>query len=1070
MNNVRKQSKLLAALLALLMVLSTVIALPVVAEENQASGLDILWSADLSTWGVDGAGTGNGNVRDGKDGVTEAKLVSALSGTLNLANALNNDATIKTSNIHDGAKLISGMFRAGGSGTLIAGSGAGKYGFYELMTGLFYRDGQQMRKYIVEFDYQVDEGYAPGNRSSSNVTISGEEGTFTVYSSFSDGGYGYQMRLRTGGTNGYMFRVSPNGYIYTSSSITTVRTSATGVDGYLYYEESDKTKVYFDAEGYRYKLVNGEKDYIDDLNDAAPVVSGIEIGTGLGYDKIDQGYKLQFGKRYRMRIEVIAPEASSSMSVKHAVYIQLEDGTGKRLGASSQTTSNEASNLQYIIVSGTNYTSFGGNIIAYTCNGNTHVEGMYTLTDKVSADGVAYQELSCSHCGGTGVQKDGVAYTATTKGNACGGYKLWTAADGSGKMFVTDVVSGAHNYDGNGKCSKCATFEFLAEGFPNSGDPGKSVATDVLPDATTPYYDKASGCLIAPDSGMIRTALQLDDYNKPFVMSFNFCIDEKQENSDSTKPQWWPLVSYHSSAEGYLVYVRDNGAGLSITLGSQSFIHARYNLEYGEWYNICIAVDPATKHVIAYLNGEYFGMTKGIAVINASNSSAAFRIGMNSVTTTAYRFAYKVDDLNFYQLKDASEIYTTQASNVIASLKYDTNSYSRISNAMGNGTITAFGTSSSSFRTSNIVDNKYGILSGKAYKEISLSTAFGDKEYNLSDKKYEIHIKFAVPSADEDGTGMPDATETGSLNLVRLSKYNDPIQSVLMGRTKKGEYTANGKTLCDISGKSLSFVRDFDENGAPIGGASELSVVVDEKNNSYSVYVDGCVAYYKEGSTLVPFMNVTMPYAKGDVKDEVSSYGEITKEMANNAGYTKFAYQYLRVFRDIKTVAVEELTISLVGDRDVEFVGAQVKTADQGAAAETFDLRFLFGLDDLFSDSVGFQIKAYKNGVQVGNTYETSVENEIKTVFKSVDAANGYFDSYSAFETDKGHYLAAFKITGIEETNSNDVYRFEIVPYTRAVSPAHDVEEATKVCADTVYVVCCDGLGNNVFTQAIDNN
>lgn len=1049
MNNVRKQSKLLAALLALLMVLSTVIALPVVADESatasENAGVTELWSADLSA-------------------------ISNTSGADNVKAAL--AASLGVTVANGSADITNGLLQPRKNTAM--GPSADKNTFFHLLTGSFVFNGEVQTHTFVEFDYKFGSSNGTKGRDDTSTTVNGT--TVTARTDFGDSG-GANWNFRISGSE-FIFRMSPANYLYTEDLATSLTSVVTGHDGYVYYEDTNYEggKVYFDAKGYRYSTAAfegaiqvGDKYYLDDPAGKTPTVSDMSLGSVLDPAKKDKAYQLERNILYRIGIDIQSTtKADGKVDVRHTVYIKKASAENweKCVGTSEQTW-NGTSTMTF---TGSNGIYYGGNMVAYTCSADTHVEGMYTLTDKVSADGIAYQEISCSHCGQTALQKDGVKYTATDKGNACEGYKLWTAADGSGKMFVTDVVSGAHNYDGNGKCSKCATFEFLAEGFPKSGDPGKSVDTDNLSNVQAPYYDKNGGYIVAPNGGMLRVPLKLNDYNKPFVMSFNFCIDEKQENPDSTKDKWWSLVSYQSSAEGYLVYVRDDGDGLALTLGSQSFIHVKHSISYGEWYNISLAVDPATKHVIAYLNGEYFGMTQGRAVINASNSSAAFRIGINYATTTAYRFAFKVDDLNFYQLKDASEIYTTQASNVIASLKYDTNSYSRISDAMGKGTTTAFGTSSSSFRTSNIVDNKYGILSGTAYKEISLSTAFGDKEYNLSDKKYEIHIKFAVPSTDEDGTGMPDATETDSLNLVRLSKYDDPIQSVLMGRTQKGEYTANGKTLYDISGKSLSFVRDFDENGAPIGEASDLRVVVDEKNNVYSVYVDGCIAYYKEGSTLVPFMNVTMPYAKGDVKDEVSSYGEITKEMANNAGYTKFAYQYLRVFRDIKTVAVEELTISLVGDRDVEFVGAQVKTADQGAAAETFDLRFLFGLDDLFSDSVGFQIKAYKNGVQVGNTYETSVENEIKTVSKSVNAANGHFDTFSAFETDKGHYLAAFKITGIEETNSNDVYRFEIVPYTRAVSPAHDVEEATKVCADTVYVVCCDGLGNNVFTQAIDNN
>ena len=93
MNNVRKQSKLLAALLALLMVLSVVVALPAAAEEGEVSKV-VLWNKNLSEVANINAGSNSASAE------TRQKFVDALKDYFGVASAVgSNGAASATSGI-----------------------------------------------------------------------------------------------------------------------------------------------------------------------------------------------------------------------------------------------------------------------------------------------------------------------------------------------------------------------------------------------------------------------------------------------------------------------------------------------------------------------------------------------------------------------------------------------------------------------------------------------------------------------------------------------------------------------------------------------------------------------------------------------------------------------------------------------------------------------------------------------------------------------------------------------------------------------------------------------------------
>ena len=85
---------------------------------------------------------------------------------------------------------------------------------------------------------------------------------------------------------------------------------------------------------------------------------------------------------------------------------------------------------------------------------------------------------------------------------------------------------------------------------------------------------------------------------------------------------------------------------------------------------------------------------------------------------------------------------------------------------------------------------------------------------------------------------------------------------------------------------------------------------------------------------------------------------------------------------------------------------------------------------------------------------EKEVEVNSNLVFKAVNV--GTSGAFYSYETSKGDFLSAIKITGIEETTTNVTYTLEIRPYTVT---AYDTE---PTWSNLVYIVNCNGLGSDI--------
>ena len=221
--------------------------------------------------------------------------------------------------------------------------------------------------------------------------------------------------------------------------------------------------------------------------------------------------------------------------------------------------------------------------------------------------------------------------------------------------------------------------------------------------------------------------------------------------------------------------------------------------------------------------------------------------------------------------------------------------------------------------------------------------------------------------------------------------------------------------------------------------------------------MDGVPAYfYDETNTLVAFIDQPMPLSVSEeIQNQFSdfscvTYGDITKDIVLSAGseFLKNNVQSVVVFNHLLDFAVKEVSISQIPDDAVTLVGVQQRAADVSEATqEAFDLRFIFGIDNLFVSEISFLVEAYKNGEYVGTQTVTVAE-----AYDSIVANNEVLHAYECVE---GEYFVAFKIIGVEEIGAAHTYTFLITP---TALHANGAETRQNVA----YRVTCDGQGSNI--------
>lgn len=703
-------------------------------------------------------------------------------------------------------------------------------------------------------------------------------------------------------------------------------------------------------------------------------------------------------------------------------------------------------------------------------------------------------------CGGQwAYDQNDVLYRGEEVYKVCEKYTLWTATDGSYRTYKTDVEALAeHTFSSSGLCSACQEFEYVNYSFINS--PATPTCTKVS-GLSAPAYDADTGWLSAPEGGELHMYTGLATKSEsnitptPFEISFDVSISAILEGSSSPKTHF-PLLRYRGKSGGTnktttLLSIGATGTAAADAIETSESIYlvlgedynfadgeadAIFYLTKDEWYNIQVAVDPVARSYRVYVNGEFVGAVKLVSASNMYSAGldedAHFRFGFrDGVANYQYNMGYNLDNITVTKT-DSEHIHDLAPTNELIKINYETVSLTQSSFGYNEWSIIAFGSHTGLCATSTVTDgtNTYGFFSGTKDLgcRISLTSVVGEKDVSpLANGKYEIKMEFAIPDTDVTGgtdendnsigDGVPDATaNTGS--ILRITKYNAEILSSIVDFAADGQYMSFGKLLYENDGVTpLTAVRKFDEDNVPTD-TSVLQVIVDEDKGTYSVYVDNKPAYYKTSDGLTAVidqrMGINLPSGITSLDEYVAgetTYGDLTEEMISGAGLKKNNLQSIRAFVNLLSFAVKEITVTAIPDEKVTLVGVQQRTADATEGeSQAFDLRFVFGIDDLFVSAVSFEVDAYKGETLIGTQTVSST-----AAYYAIQADE---ETIRAYECVEGEYFVAFKIVGIDEIDTAYTYSFLVTP---TVLDAN----GTEVQQSIVYRVSCDGKGGNITVE-----
>ena len=315
--------------------------------------------------------------------------------------------------------------------------------------------------------------------------------------------------------------------------------------------------------------------------------------------------------------------------------------------------------------------------------------------------------------------------------------------------------------------------------------------------------------------------------------------------------------------------------------------------------------------------------------------------------------------------------------------------------------------------------------------------------------------------------------------------------------------------VCDASGKIYDPFTEIDETTGRPKKFTTVDVVVDEEANTYSIYVDGQVAYKKKGTagtaiTYATDIKLPLDIQTGSLvntatysdKDYTSlhkyadSYatapeyikwanglkrymdipqyltvttttgeGEESVTTTEEVWHTDGTYKhlsYIRFFQSAADLCVQETSITKVHDQKVDYIGSQVKL--QSASELTYDLRFVFGIDDVFVNGLQYEVTAEVNNEGVNAPVISEKRSEVYSSILSDEK------SVYAYEFCEGEYFSVFTIDGITMDSTSTIYTFTITPKVTA-------SNCTLKASDVSYIVKYNGIGEFVsFEEVALNN
>lgn len=614
-------------------------------------------------------------------------------------------------------------------------------------------------------------------------------------------------------------------------------------------------------------------------------------------------------------------------------------------------------------------------------------------------------------------------------------------------------------------------------------------------------------------------------------------------NSDGTFDKHFLTTGFDAAAQSKTLVSADDATdeqknNQSIKIEDTTYYYmddaSIYDLKVGEWVNISLSFDTCANMMSIYVNGEhiltqYANVASSLPDISASKSLLRSYLRFGDGFSGRFKYAWAlrdvelVPDAGFFGNHSGSPAYVmdfgsadcTLKSNISENVFGTHNAHDKYTRFPDSETAQGY----TKYKASSVANLAGGISRMMDVVKSTKNRFTGEFVDVLSSdgSKYSIDVTFAIPDRalkaneitalsakfkdlDKDSR-MHQILAHVSYSILRLSKWSDANQVRLLYCNEKGLYNnqlaeSGYWYFCDKAGNIYNPITELDKNGRPLKVTS-VKAVIDEWSNTYTLYINGELAYMKNGAEskeLKPAANMAMKVqtnsgsllnkatytgnkaAYAGVYTNAPEYQAWVKsgnayamiphtltvtttdaetgdpvETAVTHGGKSTSYRdisYIRFFQASYEYIVEEIKLEKIKDSDVEYVGSQVKLGTE--ADTTFDLRFVFGVDDLYANGISYHVTAKVDDlVNASEGKETDVD---ANVYSSIIAGGKKVNAYEYFE---GEYFSVFKVEGVEVSDAKTLYTFEITPYVTNAN-------GKKVATGEVYTVQYNGIGQYV--------
>ena len=267
-----------------------------------------------------------------------------------------------------------------------------------------------------------------------------------------------------------------------------------------------------------------------------------------------------------------------------------------------------------------------------------------------------------------------------------------------------------------------------------------------------------------------------------------------------------------------------------------------------------------------------------------------------------------------------------------------------------------------------------------------------DNSKYINEKEYIVETDFRISC--EAGFGITPVTVV----TVGNEKEFTPVQVRGAENTLYMSMRGAAYDLCDAAGNLLKVKTTEDT------GFTKLAVLINENELDYTVYVDGNVAYYYYDGEYIPCVNIPIRY-------EDTGLCTTAKAGLRLMEIDGIRHNYSII--DIDRIAVTPAPSGLASD----FKAIQSKI---DISKQTFDLRFIAGIDSLYGNHVGYI---------VDTTYTDGTQKNAKKEFASHYVYSSIIDDTGTVNASElgSSYLFVMSITSLPITS--DGISFNITPF-----------------------------------------